>query len=213
MSSSDQHDDHHEGPIKTPMQLLMTVLFSFFAPVFIIIGLVYYVTTQAKPAGNLQEITSEAKGNENAALGKGLGLAGTSAKDLEKAVAARIQKVGTVEIRDANRPLKAGEEIYKAQCLACHGAGVGGAPKLADAGAWGTRIATGYEVLLNSALKGKGSMGAQGGGDYDDIEIGRAVVYMTNAAGGKFAVPNRAAATSADGTATAAAPAAASTAK
>lgn len=196
MSSSDQHDtshaESHEGPIKTPMQLLMTVLLSFVVPVFIIIGLVYYVTTQAKPAGNLQEIKAEA--NANDALGKDLGLAGLSAKDLEKSVAMRIQKVGTVEIRDANRPLKAGEEIYKAQCVACHGAGVAGAPKFADAGAWGARIATGYEALLNSALKGKGAMGAQGGGDYDDLEIGRAVVHMTNAAGSKFAVPERAAA-------------------
>jgi hypothetical protein len=33
-------------------------------------------------------------------------------------------------------------------------------------------------------------MGAQGGGEYNDIEIGRAVVYMTNAAGGKFAEPS-----------------------
>lgn len=208
MSSSDPHDtghdDHHEGPIKTPMQLLMTVLFSFVAPVFIIIGLVYYVTTQAKPAGNLQEITAETKGNANAALGKDLGMAGTSAKDLEKAVLGRIQKVGMVEVRDANRPLKAGEEVYKAQCIACHGAGVAGAPKFADGGAWGARIATGYEALLNSSLKGKGAMGAQGGGDYDDVEIGRAVVYMTNAAGSKFAVPDRAAAPAAAASAVAA---------
>jgi cytochrome c5 len=188
MSSSDHHDDHHEGPIKTPMQLLMTVLLSFVVPVFIIIGLVYYVTTQAKPASSAQAIAAEAKD------GKGLGLGGLSAQDLEKTVAARIQKVGMVEIRDANRPLKAGEEIYKAQCVACHGAGVAGAPKFADAGVWGARIATGYPVLLTSALKGKGAMGAQGGGDYDDLEIGRAVVYMTNAAGSKFAVPERAAA-------------------
>jgi hypothetical protein len=43
--------------------------------------------------------------------------------------------------------------------------------------------------LLNSALKGKGAMGAQGGGDYSDLEIGRAVVYMANQAGAKFAEP------------------------
>jgi cytochrome c5 len=201
MSSSDHHDESHDGPIKTPMQLLMTVLFSFIAPVFIIIGLVYYVTTQAKPSGNAQEIAAEAKD------GKGLGLGGLSAKDLEKTVAARIQKVGTVEIRDANRPLKAGEEIYKAQCVACHGAGLAGAPKFGDASAWGARIATGYPALWSSALKGKGAMGAQGGGDYDDLEIGRAVVYMTAAAGGKFAVPERAAAADAPA-AMAAAPAA-----
>jgi cytochrome c5 len=183
MSSSDQHDDHHEGPIKTPTQLLMTVLFSFIAPVFIIIGLVYFVTSAAKPAGDADKVLQ----------------AGMTTQDLQKGVAMRIQKVGTVEIRDANRALRAGEEIYKAQCVTCHAAGVAGAPKFGDAGAWGARIATGYESLLNSALKGKGAMGAQGGGDFEDLEIGRAVVYMTSAAGGKFAVPERAAATPAAG--------------
>jgi hypothetical protein len=42
---------------------------------------------------------------------------------------------------------------------------------------------------LTSALKGKGAMGAQGGGDFSDVEIGRAVVYMANQSGAKFAEP------------------------
>lgn len=193
MSSSDQHDDHHEGPIKTPGQLLATVLFSFIAPVFIIIALVYYVTSAAKPSGDAAIVSQ----------------AGLTAQELQKSVASRIQKVGMVEIRDANRPLKAGEDVYKAQCAACHAAGVAGAPKLGDAPAWATRIATGYDALLTSALKGKGAMGAQGGGDFEDTEIGRAVVYMTAAAGGKFPVPERAAAAPVAGTEPAAAPAAA----
>jgi cytochrome c5 len=45
-----------------------------------------------------------------------------------KGVAERIQKVGIVEIRDANRALKSGEDVFKAQCTACHTAGVAGAP-------------------------------------------------------------------------------------
>jgi cytochrome c5 len=166
--------DHHEGPIKTPMQLLTTVFFSFVAPVFIIIGLVYFVLSYAKPAGS---------GGE---------LGGLTQAELTKSVEMRIAKVGTVEIRDANRPLTAGEAVYKAQCAACHGGAVAAAPKLGDVAAWGARIKTGYEALLTSALKGKGTMGAQGGGDYEDAEIGRAVVYMTNAAGGNFPVPERA---------------------
>jgi cytochrome c5 len=202
MSSSDHHDhdhdDSHDGPIKTPMQLLMTVLFSFVAPVFVIIGLVYFVTTQAKPSANAQAIAAEAVG------AKGVGLGGVSAAELDKSVAARIQKIGTVEIRDANRPLKTGEEVYKAQCVACHAAGVAGAPKFGDVGLWAPRIATGYPALLTSALKGKGAMGAQGGGDFEDTEIGRAVVYMTAAAGGKFPVPERAAAPAAEGASAAA---------
>jgi len=166
MSANDHttaHEEAHTGPIKSPQQLLAAVFFSFVVPIFAIIGLVYYVTSANKP------------------------LAG--ADDAERAVAHRIQKIGMVEIRDANRPLKSGEEVYKAQCIACHGTGAAGSPKFGDAAAWSPRIATGYEALLNSALKGKNAMAAQGGGDFQDIEIGRAVVYMTAAAGGKFAEP------------------------
>ena len=165
---SEHHEEAHTGPIKTPRQLLMAVFYSFVVPVFIIIGLVYYVTSANKPEAG--------------------------ASNTPESVAARIQKVGSVEIRDANRELKTGEQVFKAQCTACHSSGAAGAPKFGDAGAWGPRIKAGYDHLLNSALKGKGAMGAQGGGDFDDVEIGRAVVYMANAAGAKFAEPQKPAA-------------------
>ena len=42
---------------------------------------------------------------------------------------------------------------------------------------------------LLSALKGKNAMAAQGGGDYNDTEIGSAVVYMANKGGAKFDEP------------------------
>lgn len=178
------HEEDHTGPIKTPKQLLMTVFFAFVAPIFIIIGLVSFVTSGNKPAAG--------------------------AVNLEKSIAERIQKVGSVEIRDANRERKSGEEVFKAQCTTCHTAGVAGAPKLADAAAWGPRIATGLEALVHSALKGKGAMGAQSGGDFDDLEITRAVVYMANAGGAKFAMPAAPApAGAASDAAAAAAPAAA----
>ncbi len=159
------HLDAHTGPIKTPKQLLLAIIYSFVVPVFAIIGLAYVVSTAYLPVAG--------------------------AVDPTKSIEQRIAKVGTVEIKDANGPLKTGEDVYKAQCLACHGSGAAGAPKLGDKGAWGARISKGYPVLLTSALKGKGSMGAQGGGDFDDLEIGRAVVYMANAAGAKFAIPDR----------------------
>jgi cytochrome c5 len=100
--------------------------------------------------------------------------------------------------------------VYKAQCSACHDAGAAGAPKLGDATAWAPRIKTGYEALLASSLKGKGAMPAQGGGEYDDLEIGRAVVFMANRAGAKFDEPKAPAAPAAAAADTpAAAPAAA----
>jgi len=52
-------------------------------------------------------------------------------------------------------------------------------------------VGKGYSALLTSALKGKGSMAAQAGGEYSDFEIGRAVVYMANGSGGKLAEPKK----------------------
>jgi cytochrome c5 len=156
-------DEDHTGPVKNPKQLLITVFFSFVLPIFVIIGMVHYVTSANKPAAG--------------------------AVNLEQAVAARIQKIGTIEIRDVNRQLKTGEEVFKVQCTNCHTAGLVGAPKFGDAAAWAPRIKTGYEALLNSAVKGKNAMSPQGGGDFETLEIGRAVVYMANAAGAKFEEP------------------------
>lgn len=167
---SDSHPDAgheaHEGPIKTPKQLIWTVVASFVVPILIIILLVNYVAMGDKPA------------------------AGTKALDAQ-AVAQRIAPVGRVELRDASdvASLKTGEQVYQAVCGACHNSGAAGAPKLGDNAAWGDRLKTGYDALLNSVLKGKGAMGAQGGGDYSDFELGRAVVYLTGKSGGAFPEP------------------------
>ena len=193
--NTDDHDGPHEGPIKTPKQLILAIFFSFVVPIIAIILLVMYVVTDHKPAAGSDGLTPEA-------------------------IAKRIHPVGVVEVKDMSDPaaLKSGEQVYAAQCVACHGAGLAGAPKFGDSTAWAPRLGQGYDTLLSHALKGKGAMGAQGGGDYSDLEIGRAVVYMTNKAGAKFdepkavaegAAPAAAAATGAAPAASAAAPAAA----
>ena len=56
-----------------------------------------------------------------------------------------------------------GKTTYEAVCIACHGAGVAGAPKAGDKAAWSARVAQGKDVLYASALKGKGVMPAKGG--------------------------------------------------
>ena len=163
---SDNHlEEAHTGPIKTPKQLLLAVAYSFILPVFVIIGLVYYVTSDNKPQA----------GSSNA----------------PESVAARIQKVGSIEIKSANAEPRTGEEVFKGQCGGCHTAGSLGSPKFGDKTAWAPRVGKGYEALLTSALKGKGSMASQAGGEYSDFEIGRAVVYMANAGGGKLTEPKK----------------------
>ena len=43
--SEQHHEEAHTGPIKKPKQLLLAVFYSFVVPVFIIIGLVKFVTS------------------------------------------------------------------------------------------------------------------------------------------------------------------------
>ena len=53
MSANDNntaHEEDHTGPVKTPKQLLLMVLYSFVVPIFAIIALVYYVTSGNMPA-------------------------------------------------------------------------------------------------------------------------------------------------------------------
>jgi cytochrome c5 len=179
---TDPHDDH-DSPIRTPKQLITVIVASFVLPVIIIILLVNFVDFGAKA---------------------GAGSTGMS----PEAVAKRLQPVGSVEIRDISNPAAArtGAVVYQAQCAACHAAGVANAPKFGDAAAWAPRIATGFDALLNSAMKGKGAMAAQAGGDATDYEIARAVAHMTNQSGGKFAEPAPPAAAAAAGEAAASAP-------
>jgi cytochrome c5 len=165
-----QHELPHEGPIKTPKQLIWAILASFLIPIGVIILLVNYVDFGTKPAAGSDGL-------------------------MAKAVAQRLQPVGRVEVRDAANPppARTGDAVVQGQCLVCHGAGLAGAPKIGDVAAWAPRIATGFDALWNSALKGKNGMGAQGGGEYSDFEIARAVVHMTNQSGGKLVEPTPAA--------------------
>jgi cytochrome c5 len=176
----------HSSFIKTPGQLITVVVLSLVVPILVIALLVSYVNTDKRTGAGTDSMTAEA-------------------------ISARIKPVASFELKDASAPkvLRSGETVYKAQCSACHEAGLAGAPKLGDVAAWAPRIKTGYDALLTSALKGKNAMAAQGGGEYDDTEIGRAVVYMTSKAGANFAEPQAPAAAAPVAAAAAAAPMAA----
>jgi cytochrome c5 len=107
-----------------------------------------------------------------------------------QAVAERIQPVGSVEVKAAGGGApRTGEQVWQAQCSACHATGALGSPKFGDAAAWAPRIKTGFEALLHSALKGKNSMPPQSGGEASDYEVSRALVYMANKGGANFEEP------------------------
>ena len=162
-----EHEANHEGPIRTPKQLITAVVASFVVPVTIIIMLANFVDFGGKA---------------------GAGSDGMSAE----AVARRIQPVGSIVVKDASGPavLRAGEEVFKAQCAACHASGAAGAPKVGDAAAWGPRLALGHDGLTASAIAGKGAMPPRGGSsDLTDTEVSRAVAYLANLAGAGYTEP------------------------
>jgi len=77
----------------------------------------------------------------------------------------------------------AGDTVYNQACVACHGAGIAGAPKVGDAAAWAPRIAQGPDTLHTHALQGfqgkAGYMPPKGGRtDLSDQSVINAVDYM-----------------------------------
>ena len=120
----------------------------------------------------------------------------------EESVKARLQPVDRVAIAGQdNSALKIesaapagpaaalpadGTAAYQTACVACHGAGIAGAPKVGDKGAWGPRIAKGADTLHEHAIKGfqgqSGFMPPKGGRvDLSDKSIMNAVDYMVAA--------------------------------
>ena len=78
-----------------------------------------------------------------------------------------------------------GESVYKKHCVACHGTGVAGSPKLGDKAAWSARISRGNDVLNQHAIKGykgeTGYMPPKGGFTaLSDEEISQTVMYMVS---------------------------------
>ena len=119
---------------------------------------------------------------------------------LQREVAARIAPVARVAVAgqdnsalmpEAAAPVAAaadlpGETVYNQACVACHGAGIAGAPKLGDKEAWAARIAQGADTLHTHALQGfqgkGGYMPPKGGRtDLSDQSVINAVDYMVTA--------------------------------
>ena len=75
-----------------------------------------------------------------------------------------------------------GKKIYETTCVACHGAGLAGAPKFGDKAAWAPRIKTGMPTLYQTAIAGKGAMPPKGGNlSLSDADVKAAVDYMVGA--------------------------------
>ncbi len=195
-----QGPTHHVSPIKNWKQLVVVIVLAFVVPIAVIILLSQYVTdvsipsdvdgsavlNRIKPVGEvLLEPAGGAKSLEAPGAGTGAVKAAAAPAPSAAAVATKAAAPAT-SVAAAATPAATtaagkpdGKKIYDAACVACHAAGVAGAPKLGDKAAWAPRLKLGADALHASALKGKGTMPAKGGNaSLPDADVKAAVDYM-----------------------------------
>lgn len=165
-------EQHHDFPKTTVKQFIFAVLGGLFAP-----GLVIFLIFKLV-----------------------MGIQATHMDDSDAKVAAaaveeRIRPEATVEVAAEGEDTsasqagggKSGEEVVKASCAMCHGAGVMGAPKIGDKDAWAPRVAQGKDTLVQHAISGIRAMPARGGNaSLSDDEVAAAVIFMANQSGAGF---------------------------
>jgi len=85
---------------------------------------------------------------------------------------------------------RTGKEVVATLCVACHGSGAGGAPKIGDRSAWAKLASQSLSSLTQSAIQGVRQMPPHGGNpSLTDTEIKRAITYMVNQSGGHWTEP------------------------
>lgn len=97
-----------------------------------------------------------------------------------------VEKSVTVATIEPVAEVLSGPQVYNQACVACHGAGIGGAPVVGPGEDWGARTAQGTDVLRDHVINGyqgeSGYMPPKGGRiDLSDVEILSAMDYMIDA--------------------------------
>jgi cytochrome c5 len=158
--------EEHGNLIKTPKQLIIVSTIALVVPVAIALLGAQLVT------GHKRVDVAEAK---------------TSIESRIKPVGELVKFDGApppapaapVAVAAVAAKAKSGEEVYNLACVACHGAGIAGAPKTGDKTAWAPRIAQGAAILYEHSIKGFKAMPAKGGQTaLSDDEVKAAVDYQ-----------------------------------
>jgi cytochrome c5 len=103
------------------------------------------------------------------------------AGESEPEAAQATEAVAAADSGDAAAGPKSGEQVYNSNCMACHGTGAAGAPKLGDAAAWAPRIAAGMDTMLANATKGLNAMPPKGlCMSCSDAELQGAIDYIVD---------------------------------
>jgi cytochrome c5 len=185
-SPQHDHDDGpHEGPIKTPKQLILAVVYAFVIPIALIALLTVYVGSDHRPAAGSSGLSKEAVAARIQPIGSVTVGDASDAASAAAPAAAAATPAPAVATAAATEPAKAdaaggAPALYTQLCQTCHASGVAGAPKIGDKAAWAPRLAQGIDGLTASAIKGKNAMPPKGGSSASEAELKTVVTFMVN---------------------------------
>ena len=183
---SEQHPHaEHTSFIKTPKQLIAVIILAFAVPVLVIAMLASLMAHGVDPGVAVhseEAIAKRLKPVGEVVVDPNQPAPAPAAAAPPVAVAAAAPASGAPAPAAAGDTAK-GKSVYDTSCMACHGTGAAGAPKLGDKTAWAPRIKQGLDTLHQAALKGKGAMPPKGGNAaLSNAEVNAAVDFMVGQA-------------------------------
>lgn len=172
----------------------------FAVPVAVLLLIAYYIGSSSEPPAGSESLSPAAVDARVAPVGSAVVAASSQAAAQQNAAsmstAAAPAASATANTATAAAPAPAGsgaaapvavakadgKALYESVCVACHGAGVAGAPKVGDKAEWAPIIAQGEAVLYDRAIHGytgkRGVMPPKGGSNASDDAVKAAVDYM-----------------------------------
>jgi len=191
--SEEIHVEEHSSPIKTPKQLITVVVLAFVVPITLIVMLAQLVISSMDSTATNPGMSEEAIAKRLKPVGEIVMISKEEREARAKAAPAKpetpatptvkpdVTKAPTASPQGAKPDAGKGKAVYDSTCMACHAAGVAGAPKAGDKAAWAPHLKAGMDTLYASALKGKNAMPPKGGNaSLPDADVKAAVDYMVN---------------------------------
>ena len=199
--SSNESSDLPFAP--TLRKTILILLIGFATPVIVLLLIVHFIPDETVPPAGSASLSTAAVNERIAPVGQ-VAVA-SSAQAASQANAASMSSAAPAASATATASASgpaaggasaaaatggaamvasadAGKKLYESTCIACHGAGVAGAPKVGDKAAWSPIIAQGMPVLYDRAIHGytgkRGMMPPKGGSTASDADVKAAVDYM-----------------------------------
>ncbi|MGA8009836.1 MAG: c-type cytochrome [Thiomonas sp.] len=195
------HSNSHSAPAdsnevsdlpfaSTLRKILIVMGIGFIVPIILLLLIAFYVGSSSEQPAGSESLSTAAVDARVAPVGSAAVAASSQAAAQQNAAsmtttaAAAATPAGSGS--GAAMPVAAakvdGKGLYESTCIACHGAGVAGAPKVGDKAAWAPIIAQGDTVMYDRAIHGftgkLGMMPPKGGSTASDADVKAAVDYM-----------------------------------